>query len=91
MNTKRGLIFILVFLFSMSFVFATDYYSSPNGTGTNCLATTPCTVNYAVNTKAQPGDIVLLKNGVYMGDNYMLAFPYDDWNVTKQSCRLCVN
>jgi len=41
------------------------YYAGPSGSGTDCTYESPCTVKYAVETKAIANDTIVLKDGTY--------------------------
>jgi hypothetical protein len=45
----------------------TSYFAAPNGTGTACTASSPCSLATAIRN-AGPGDEVVLKDGVYNYD-----------------------
>lgn len=83
-------IFEFMLFFNVSQAFAAAYYVSPSGSGTGCSDAAPCTPVYAINTKASPGDTILLKDGIYTGANYMIVYPYDDWNQAAQKCNRVV-
>jgi hypothetical protein len=59
-------------LFTTGESFSATYHASPSGSGTTCSSASPCTVSYAINTKAVAGDTVLLKNGTYTGPSGMV-------------------
>lgn len=44
---------------------ASTYYAAPGGGGTTCDVAAPCFVNYAIGTKAQDNDTVVLAGGDY--------------------------
>ena len=45
---------------------ATTYYAATNGGGTTCDVENPCTIVYTIETMAESGDTVYLKNGAYV-------------------------
>lgn len=51
---------------------AATYYASPTGSGSTCSTGSPCSVSGGI-TKMSAGDTLLLKDGTYTGDNYMIA------------------
>jgi hypothetical protein len=46
----------------------TNYYVAPNGSGSTCTTQSPCSLNTGF-TKAQAGDEVVLRNGLYVLSN----------------------
>lgn len=46
-------------------VFAKDYYVAPSGSNTDCTQTVPCSLTTGLDMGSQPGDEVILLDGVY--------------------------
>lgn len=63
-SVKRVVAIILCLWFALP-VSAATYYASATGSGTTCSSGSKCQPEYAVNTKAAPGDTVLLSGGTY--------------------------
>ena len=57
-------LFLLVFLLSSHKAQAASYYAAPNGSGSTCNQSSPCTLG-TLNQKMQAGDTALLKPGDY--------------------------
>ena len=45
--------------------FVPTLYADPAGSGTACTALAPCSLQYAFNTKAAPGDVIQAADGTY--------------------------
>jgi hypothetical protein len=58
-------ILLLILIFSVGTAQAATYYAGPSGSGTTCSDVSPCTLTYAIETKAQSGDTVYLQDGNY--------------------------
>lgn len=68
MKRNFHVISILSFFLPMlvgSHTLAATYYASPSGSGTTCSEASPCTFEYAVETKATTSDTVLARGGTY--------------------------
>lgn len=61
---KRLLIILILLMLPVSGWGAT-YYASPTGSGTTCSEGSPCTFEYAVETKGQNGDTIIVNNGTH--------------------------
>lgn len=62
---------LLFFLFLPSLAFGTTYYASPSGSGSTCSTGSPGTA-VACLAILSADDTLILKNGTYQGDNFML-------------------
>ena len=51
-----------------------SHYAAPNGSGSTCSESSPCNVGTWLSSKAQPGGVLCMKDGVYRGDSQMLQF-----------------
>jgi Chondroitinase B len=51
-----------------------SHYAAPNGSGSTCSKDSPCNVGTWLSSKAAPGGVLCLRDGVYKGDSQMLAF-----------------
>jgi hypothetical protein len=56
---------IILLLFLASPAWSATYYADTGGSGTTCSVGSPCTLQYAIETKATNGDLVLLNDGTY--------------------------
>ncbi len=67
-------LFVFLFFLLTSYAKATTYYASPLGGGDGLSVNTPFQINNFWDI-AEPGDILLLMNGVYRGDDSMITPP----------------
>lgn len=67
-------------------VYATEYYASPNGSGTECSLENPCKI-VSFWDRAEPGDTLNLQNGTYIGDDSMIRPPADFSSANGGTCR----
>jgi hypothetical protein len=70
----RILVPILILLALPSLVSATDYYASPDGSGSQCTQSNPCRIS-SFWSIADPGDTLFLMDGVYRGSDSMIDPP----------------
>ena len=49
-------------------------WASPQGSGSACSESAPCNVGTWLSSKAAPGGVLCMRDGVYKGDSQMLAF-----------------
>ena len=49
-------------------------YAAANGSGSTCSESAPCNVGTWLSSKAAPGGVLCLRDGVYRGDSQMLQF-----------------
>ncbi len=66
MKNKKNIAWLLcsALLFSTP-IFATNYYTSPDGTGDGLSPTTPCAIGSSWAKLTAPGDTLFLRGGVY--------------------------
>lgn len=79
MKTRKSINRLLGFILALMLAipaaeYATTYYASPTGTGSTCSLASPGTVVACLGVAAAD-DTLILKNGTYTGDAYMLHPP----------------
>lgn len=52
-----------------------SHWASPQGNGTTCSESSPCTIKTWIQGKAQPGAVLCLRDGTYRGDQSMIDIP----------------
>ena len=61
----KKLIGIILAVLISSSAYAASWYAGPSGSGTACTSGTPCTLEYAIETKASSGDTVYAQDGIH--------------------------
>jgi hypothetical protein len=67
-NSMKKLVLTILFVLIGGNAFGATYYADPDGSGTTCSEGSPCTLDYAVNTKASGGDTVDLGDNTFIGE-----------------------
>jgi len=65
---------------------AAEFHASPAGSGTECSKSSPCKIA-SFWSKAAPGDALNLENGVYQGNDSMIAPPADYNSANGGKCQ----
>ena len=76
MNRRIAILIPWLAVLLAQVAYATEYYASPAGSGTECSSKNPCKIG-SFWIKAKPGDVLNLRDGIYTGDDSMINPPAD--------------